>query len=115
VNNAIIAAARRARVLQSAETINPFDSPPAWRSALREHQERKPRPPPGTTIAIHAGTDASAILKRILGEDDRRRAVGADRKRRWRAARSADQVGRDRVRDREAARRRRAQSPPFAG
>jgi hypothetical protein len=83
-------------------------SPPDWRSALREYQDRKPRPPPGTTVAVHESTDASAILRRILGDDDRRRALEAARKRRWRAARSPEAVASYRARDREAARRRRS-------
>ena len=52
MNNAILAATRRARIFQRAETINPFSAPPAWQSALCKYQDRKPRPPPGTVIAI---------------------------------------------------------------
>ena len=71
-------------------------------------------PPPGTVIAVHPTTNAAAILKRILDDADQRRAVERVRKRRWRAARSPEQIANYRARDREAARRRR-QSPPSAG
>jgi hypothetical protein len=117
VNNAILAAARRARVFQRTELLDPFSSPPDWQSALREYQERRPRPPPSTVIAVHPSTDASEILRRFLAEDDHRRLVERDRKRRWRAARSSEQVGRDRARDRQWRRIKRAgrRSAPSAG
>jgi hypothetical protein len=119
VNNAIRirAATRRARAFQAAERINPFGSPPDWQSALHEYRQRTPRPPPGTVIAIHTSTDGPAVLRRILGEDDRWRAIEADRKRRWRAARSPEQVDRDRTRDRDWRRIKRAgrRSAPSAG
>ena len=108
MNNAIIAATRRARLFERAELLDPFSAPPVWQSALSAYQERRPRPPPGTVIAMHPSTDASEILRRFLAEDDHRRLVEADRKRRWRARRSADQVASYRARDREAARRRRS-------
>jgi hypothetical protein len=116
VNNAILAATRRARTFERAEAINPFSSPPPWRAALREYQERQPPRPPGKVVAIHTSTDGAAVLRRVFSqpsEDDRRRAVEAARKRRWRAARSSEQVAAYRSRDREAARRRR--SAPSAG
>jgi hypothetical protein len=62
MNNAIIAATRRARVFERAEPINPFDSPPAQRSALHEYYRRQPPRPPGTVIAAHPATDSTAIL-----------------------------------------------------
>jgi hypothetical protein len=110
VNNAIRirAAVHRARIFQTAGAINPFDSPPHWQSALHAYQERRPRPPPGTVIAVHPATNGPAVLQRILGEGDRQRADEAARKRRWRAARSPEQVDGYRARDREAARRKRA-------
>jgi hypothetical protein len=106
VNNTIIAATRRARTFQRTELLDPFGSPPAWQSALSQYQER--RPPPGTVIAVHPSTDSAAILQRVLNEDDHRRAVEAARKRRWRARRSPEQVGRDRARDRDWRRVQRA-------
>ena len=39
--------------------------PPAWQSALREYQERKPRRRPSKAIAIHDSTDGPAILRRV--------------------------------------------------
>jgi hypothetical protein len=111
VNNAIIAATRRARIFQAAETINPFDAPSVGRSALHEFRQRRPRPRPGTTVAIHDSTNGTAVLQRVFSEpdmDDQRRAVERDRKRRWRAARSLEQVGRDRTRDRDWRRIKRA-------
>jgi hypothetical protein len=92
-------------------------SPAAQRSALREYQARKPLPRPGTVIAVHPSTDSPAVLRRVLGENDRRRTVERERKRRWRAARSPEQVGRDRARDRDWRRVRRAgrRSAPSAG
>jgi hypothetical protein len=41
-------------------------SPPAWQSALREYQERKPRRRPSNAIAIHESTDGPAILRRVF-------------------------------------------------
>jgi hypothetical protein len=102
------AAARRARALQTAGAINPFDSPPHWQSALHEYRQRTPRPPPGKVIAVHPATDSAAILRRILGEGDRQRAIEAERKRKWRSRRSPEAVASYRDRDREAACRRRS-------
>jgi hypothetical protein len=92
-------------------------SPPAWQSALRTYLDRKPRPRPGTTVAICDSTDSSAVLRRFFDDAGRQRTVERDRKRKWRARRSPDQIDRYRARDREAARRRRAgrRSPPSAG
>jgi hypothetical protein len=104
----------RDRLIRAADTINPFDAPPGWQSALHEYRQRTPPPPPGTVIAIHDSTDGPAILKRVLGEDDRRRTVERERKRRWRAARSPGQIASCQARDRKAARRRR-RSAPSAG
>jgi hypothetical protein len=113
MTNAILAATRRARVFERTERLDPFSAPIAQRSALHEYCQRQPRPPPGKVIAVHPSTDASAVLRRVLGEDDHRRLVERERKRKWRARRSPDQVAGYRARDREAARRRR--SPPSAG
>jgi hypothetical protein len=107
MDNAIIAAERRSRAFQRAE-IDPFSAPAPWRSALHEYRQRTPRPPPGTVIAVHPSTDASAILRRVLAEGDHRRAVETARKRQWRAARTPEQVGRDRARDKDWRRLRRA-------
>jgi hypothetical protein len=113
----IRAAAYRARAFETAGTINPFDAPTAQRSALHEYRQRTPRPPPGTTVAIHATTDGPAILQRVLGEDDRRRLVERVRKQKWRARRSPDQIANYRERDREWRRDKRAgrRLPPSAG
>jgi hypothetical protein len=43
-------------------------SPPAWQSALRAYQERKPRRPPSKAIAINENTDGPAILLRVFSE-----------------------------------------------
>ena len=63
-------ARHRARAFrEGAETFDlSFGSPPAWQSALREYQERKPRRPPSKTIAIHESTDGPAILRRVFSE-----------------------------------------------
>jgi hypothetical protein len=63
-------ARHRARAFrEGAETFDlSFGSPPAWQSALREYQERKPRRPPSKTIAIHESTDSPAILRRVFSE-----------------------------------------------
>ena len=42
--------------------------PPAWQSALREYQERKPRRRPSKAISIHESTDGPAILRRVFSE-----------------------------------------------
>jgi hypothetical protein len=104
----ISAAGRRARIFEGrTETLDPFNAPIAQRSALSAYLDRKPPRSPAA-IEINPSTDGPAILRRVLGEDDHRRAIERDRKRRWRARRSPDQVDRDRALDREAARRRRA-------
>ena len=103
----IHAALHRARAFHRAE-IDPFRSPPDWQSALRKYQERRPPPTPGTVIAVHPSTDGPAVLKRVLSEGDQQRAIEAERKRKWRAARSPEQVSRDRARDRDWRRLRRA-------
>jgi hypothetical protein len=54
---------------EGAETFDlSFGSPPAWQSALREYQERKPRRPPSKAIAIDESTDGPAILRRVFSE-----------------------------------------------
>ena len=60
----------RARAFrEGAETFDlSFGSPPAWQSALREYQERKPRRPPSKAIAINESTDGPAILRRVFSE-----------------------------------------------
>jgi hypothetical protein len=103
----IRAALHRARAFQRADSVNPFDSPPPWRAALSQYRERAPSRSPAA-IEINPSTDGPAILRRVLGEDVQRRALETEWKRRWRAHRSPEQVSRDRARDREAARRRRA-------
>jgi hypothetical protein len=63
-------ARHRARAFrEGAETFDlSFGSPPAWQSALREYQERKPRRPPSKAIAINESTDGPAILRRVFSE-----------------------------------------------
>jgi hypothetical protein len=108
MDNAIIAALHRARVFERAEPINPFNAPPDWQSALSTYRDCQPTRPLGQTIAVHPSTDASAILQRVLAEGDHKRLVERVRKQKWRARRSPEQVGRDRTRDREWRRIKRA-------
>jgi hypothetical protein len=63
-------ARHRARAFrEGAETFDlSFGSPPAWQSALREYQERKPQRPPSKAIAINETTDGPAILRRVFSE-----------------------------------------------
>ena len=52
---------------------------------------------------MHPSTDGPVILRRVLGEDDRRRAGERDSKRKWRTAKSPDQIARYRARGRRRA------------
>jgi hypothetical protein len=102
------AAIHRARAFRSkADAFDISLGSPPHGKALRAYQDRKPPRAPGATIAICANTDGPTVLRRVLGEDDHRRAIERERKRQWRAARSPDQIASYRARGREAARSRR--------